>query len=457
MNGMKGFIAGSFITLMLFNGVLPAISIEEKNLTKQNEQTVLRSGAEYINFDWWKNFNDPFLEDYIMRAVNYNHSLKIAAISTKEYWEYYKLQFAGELPAASFGFSPAYVKMSETASSDFQFALPFIANYELDLFLKNRDKTKSAKKNYEMSLFDERAAYISVASAVGSTYLNIVNLDGMIDLQQKIVEERKTIFELMQKRNRAGITSTADLIRADKAYLQAKTELVEYEKQRQTLLHSLCVLIGESPENAAEIKRVNPNDLKFAGIIPENIASGVIENRPDCMRASKKIEKAGLDVRVAKKEFLPTLNIGGLALFNASDFGSILTTKNMLNAIGGFVGLDIFKGGAKFANLRLNKNIYQRTLEEYLQTNLNAIQEINDSLVAIKKDNEKLDTVLKQEEFEKSDYGFYLKRYEQGIVSKLDLSQSKENLLVVNKLAQNQKTEVLIDYISLYKATGSSI
>ena len=456
MKSFKKLFSAVSLTAFIFCIITPAFSIEEKSLKKQKkEEAVLKSKIDYINLEWWQNFNDPILEDYIIKSINYNHNLKIATVSTKEYYEYVKLQFANELPTISTGFAPAYVKSLNSTSSGFQFALPILANYEIDLFLKNRDKTRSAKKNYEMSLSDERASYIAVASAVGSTYLNIINLDKMIEIQEQITDERKIIFDLMQKRNRQGITSTADLIRADKSYIISLTELTELQKERDILLHSFCVLIGESPENAKNIKRASFDSINFAGIIPESINSDIIENRPDCVRALKKVEKAGIDVRIAKKEFLPSFSIGGLALFNAADLGDIFTTKNMLNAIGGLAGIDVFKGGAKFANLRLNKNIYERVLEEYLQTNLTAIQEINDSLVSIKRDKDKLDTVLKQEKFEEKDYGFYQKRYENGVVSKLDVAQSKENLLVVNKLKVKSKTDCFVDYISLYKAAGS--
>jgi len=444
---MKKIKALILTLVMLMTSFLPAFSIKAPEDIK----------TDYINLNWWENFSDPILNNYIMKAVNYNHNLKIAKISTKEYYEYVKLQFAGELPTVSGGFAPAYVKMPNTTSSSFQFALPLIANYEIDLFLKNRDKTKSVKKNYEMALEDERAAYIAVASAVGTTYLNIVNLDETIKLQEEIIEQRNLIYNLMQKRHIEGITSTQDLIRTDKSRLIAKTELSDLKKQREKLLHSFCVLIGETPDNKDNIKRISFNELNFRGNIPNEIKTDVIEKRPDYIKAAKNVEKAGIDVRIAKKEFLPTFNIGGLALFNAGDLGSLLTTKNMLNAIGGSIGADIFKGGAKFANLRLNKHVYERRLEEYLQTNLTSIQEVNDSLVSIKRDREKLETIKKQENFEEKDYNFYMKRYNQGVVSKLDLAQAKENLLVVNKLKTIGVTDCYVDYISLYKAAGTNL
>lgn len=87
--------------------------------------------------------------------------------------------------------------MPGATNTDMFFAVPAIVNYEADIFLKNRDKTKSVKKLYENAQFDERAAYISIASAVGSTYLNLVALDKTIELQEEIVKSRKQIYDLM--------------------------------------------------------------------------------------------------------------------------------------------------------------------------------------------------------------------------------------------------------------------
>ena len=47
------------------------------------------------------------------------------------------------------------------------FGFPIIASYELDIFGKNHDKTTAQRKLYEASVLDERAAYISIVSAVG--------------------------------------------------------------------------------------------------------------------------------------------------------------------------------------------------------------------------------------------------------------------------------------------------
>ena len=124
---------------------------------------------DYINIEWWESYNDPTLSEYIEKAVQNNHDLKAATINVEEYYQNVKAQFADQLPQATAGFGPGYAKMPYTSHSDWGFAAPAMISYEADIFLKNRDKTKSVKKLYEASQFDERAAYIAVAAAVGTT------------------------------------------------------------------------------------------------------------------------------------------------------------------------------------------------------------------------------------------------------------------------------------------------
>ena len=463
---LKKILAAIVLTSLTGMTFMPALAVQEvnNNVPKQYKSMIKKSKKvsddykyAYVNMDFWSQFNDEILNGYIDKAVKNNYDLKMASLNVKEYYENVKLQFSNELPKLTAGYSPNYVKMPGSSDTDWIFATPAIASYEADIFLKNRDKTKSVKKLYEASQFDERAAYISVASAVGTTYLNIVRLDKIVDLQQEIVELRKEIYDLMLKRNREGITSTADTIKANKALVAGETDLIEYQKQRDFLLHQLAVLIGESPANAEELTRTSYDKIVFSGNIPSEISSDVIVQRPDYLKAEKMVEKAGIDVKVAKKEFLPSFNIMGLALFNASNIGSSWTTKNMLASIGAAGMLPLFTGGSLIANLRLKKTEYERVLQNYYKTNLTAIQEVNDALVSVKKDTEKMKRTQKQADLEKTDFMYNRDKFNQGVISKLDLIQFKENLLSIDKLVAQQNIECMVDYIGLYKAAGSKL
>lgn len=463
---MKKIITTALLMSMLSMTVMPAVAVSGKNTTtpKQFKSMISKNKKtqqsddykfDYVNMNWWGNFNDDLLNGYIEKAVLNNYDLKMATINVEEYYQNVRLQFANELPSAVAGFGPGFFKAPGMTNTSSAFGLPVIVQYEADIFLKNHNKTKAVKKLYEGSKLDERAAYISVASAVGSTYFNIINLDKMISLQEQIVNIRQEIYNLMLIRNKEGLTSTADTVKANKALVAGQTDLIELKKNREKMLNQMCVLIGESPENANSIKRNSLDSINYQLAIPSEIPSEIITQRPDYMKAELMVEKAGIDVKVAKKEFLPSINILGGALFNAGDIGSLFTTKNMLLGVGGGLVTPLFQGGSLIANLKLKKATYERILQDYYKTNLTAIQEVNDALVASRLDKDKMTQTTKQYNLEKSDYKYNEKKFNQGTISKLDLIQYQENLLTIEKLVAQQKVECMTDAISLYKATGS--
>ena len=468
-----------FSTLMLVSfvnmSILPAFAIQDtkvqqdakavkkqekmlKHRVKRNKNYNEDYKFGYVNMDFWKSFNDKNLDNYINLAIKNNYDLKMATLNVDEYYQNVKLQFANELPSATVGFSPAYSKIATIGNgldigSEWSYATPMLINYEADIFLKNRDKTRSVKKLYEASQLDERAAYISIAAAVGSVYMNLVTLDEVIKYQENIVALRKEIYEIMQESNRQGLVSTSDTVKANKAYVNGTSDLINYKKNKEILMHQLAVLIGESPENVNELKISKLSDVKYSKAIPTSISSEIITGRPDYLKSIKMLEKMGIDVRVAKKEFLPSINISGLAMFlhganNPIDGLYAIATSGML---------PVFTGGRRIANLKLKKVQYDKALESYHKTNLTALQEVNDALISVKRDSEKLDKHKKQLALENQDFGYTQQRYKQGVISKLDMIQMQENLLSVNQLVANTIGSCYVDYISLYKAVGSKL
>lgn len=450
---MKKFILLVLTISLLGLNIIPVYALHDKKVIQSQ---ITEYKFKDVNLDWWKNYNDEILEGYIVKAINENQDLKIATLKVEEARQNIKLQFSKEFPSAYFAPGPALMKNSGATSTVGSIALPFLVNYEIDVFLKNHCKTKSVKKLYEVSKLHEKAAYISIASTVGATYFNIVKLDKLISIQNEIIADRKQIYELMKKRNEQGITSTADLIRADKAYIMSTADLSDLKKSREIMLNSLAVLIGESPNNINELKRISYDELYYKKPIPEEISSEIITQRPDYLAAEKMVEKAGLDVKIAKKELLPAFNILGLLMFSASSTSNAMNWQNALAALGGGA-LFSFTNGAKFANLRINKNKYEQILQNYYKTNLTAIQEVNNSLSSLKLDNEKYQKNLKSYDMQKADFKYMQKRYEQGVISGLDLLRQKENLLVIDKMVAASKTDCYIDQISLYKAVGGKL
>ncbi len=444
------------ITLILiftmFIGYAPLESFAAKKPSADINNTI-----SYVNINWWKGLDDSILIDYILKAVECNHDLKISSLKVEETRQNKNIQRSKEMPSIGVGAVPALYKLPASTSSDGLISLPIYASYELDLFGKNRDKTKSFDKLIEISAQNERAAYISVVSAVGSTYYNIVKLDKLINLQEEIIKDRKQIYDLMKLSNEEGLISTADTVNANKAYIRANADIIELKKSRERLLNMLAVLIGESPENKNNYARIAYDDLIINKSVPDSVSSDVIENRPDYLSSEIMLEKTGIDIRAAKKDFLPSFNILGLISFSSTEFLSKMNWTNAVAVLGGGALLPLFTGGAKIANLKLQKNKYNQAVENYKKTYIVSVQEINDALCDLKLDNEKYLKTLENYNVEKSDFGYTQLKYKEGIISNLDLLQKKENLLVTEKQLTNDKIEYFINQISLYKASGAKI
>ena len=444
----------AIISLLLISMLTISFPTQAFAVQKAAASTV--ETTAYANIDWWKDINDEILLDYIIKAIQCNQDLKLANLKVGESTELKNLKRANEMPIIGTGVVPALYKLPTQTSSDGFISVPLYASYEADLFGKNRDKTKSMDKSIEIAQQNERAANISVTSAVGTTYYNIVKLDKIIEIQQQIINDRQQIYALMKLSNEEGLISTADTVSANKAFIKANSDLIEQKKAREQLLNTLCVLIGESPENSANLRRIAFDDAKINKQIPDYINSEIIEQRPDYIAAEKSIEKSGLDVRAAKKEFLPSFNILGLISFNSSNYLSKMNWTNSLAVLGAGALLPLFTGGSRIANLKLNKNKYEQAIENYKKVNLTAIQEVNDSLCTLKLDEEKYLKTLESYQAEKEDFSYTNMKFNEGLISRLDLLQKRETLLSTEKLLTSDQTNRFINQIGLYKAVAGA-
>ncbi len=415
-----------------------------------------QSKLGYINIDWWDNFSDPYLKSYIIQAVEHNHDAKKASWQVEQYRYMVKLQFSQELPSLSVGgtYIGAHFPEQIKGLKNNIFAVPFLASYEADIFLKNHDKTKSSKKAFEASKFQEKSLYISLASDVATSYINVVKLDELISTQQELVNIKGEELKRTASKFKQGTVNFQELNDYKKNYNSAKNTLDEYIKSRDKSLNQLAVLIGESPENATTMKRNSLNNLYYKNKMPDTISSDVIFSRPDILSAEANLEKANIDIRVARKEFLPRINITGI--YSLSNIGpdSFGTWGSTIAAILASATLDLFKGGYKVANLKLNKAKYEELFETYRQTDLNAIKEVNDSLIMIKEDSKIDKNNFKNLKLQENNYLRANRSYKNGTISYLELLSEQENFINSVQNQINSKTTCLINYITLYKSAG---
>lgn len=447
-----------------------ASNIKELTTTQlQNKSAKLNCNCEYklssININWWNNFSDPYLKYYIEQALLKNHEIKKQELITEEYRQKTKQTQSKELPSLAIAPTFARIKTASGEIADIKtaqirsniYSIPLIANYEADIFLKNHDKTKSSRAETASKEYKEKALNITIASEVAAIYINIIKLDKIIETQEKITNIRAEIYELTKERNKAGLTSVYDVTYTDKLHTQALIELNNLKKERTICLNKLAIYIDEHPFCTERLPRSNFDKLEYVSQIPNCIESDVIPLRPDIMEIEAKLKKAKIDITIAKKEFLPTIPILGIVGYNSTLVKRLFDWESIIALIGISAFEKIYTGGNLIATLRINKIKFEQLLEEYKQTELVALQEINDTLCNIKYNTQKDNDQIKKLKLEKNNLKLVEYRYKAGIISYLDYIQYKETLLSLQTEQDISKAQRLIDYISLYKATGTKL
>ena len=423
-------------------------------------QSCFAVDIQELNIEFFNRFNDENLNCYIQDALNNNHDLKKAGHVVEQYRQQTKYSLGKELPSFSVSANYLGIKVPELDTfqlKDNAFILPFMASYEADLLLKNRDKTKSVKKSWEAAKFNEKTIYLALLTDVATVYTNILQYDDLIEKQMEILKNQEEILNRSIKKYERGVISLTELNNAKKSVEAGKSSLEKLQKERETAMMQLAVLTGNSSSNIADMKVGNLENFEYSGKIPEEISSDVIFARPDVKMAEANLEKAKIDVRVAKKEFFPRFNIVGVWAFNTIAPGTFFSWESSLAAILAGATQDIFKGGMKVANLKIQKAKYEELFENYNQTNLEAVKEVNTSLCIIKHDKQIENNTKSELNYETQNFQNAQKKLRQGVISEPEYLAEENKFINTQTNYAQAKTQRIVNYFTLYKAVGGQL
>ncbi|MBR1680925.1 TolC family protein [bacterium] len=413
---------------------------------------------EYINWDFWKNFNDETLIENINMVNKNNNDLKAAAHKVNEAQRLVKISFANELPHIGFnGYVGQIFKSSDEVFGDItipdytetRFLLPLTMNYEIDIWGKNRLKTKSQKKRFEMMKQDEKSAYIYIISAFACDYYNLIKADKLIEHQKELIKTQEQINNFIKKRYDIGTATLSDVVLSEKTLTYMEEDLHNLLEKRNVLQNQMSTILSD--RSFSEIKRTTYDEINVNIVIPETINSEILAQRPDIIKSQLDLERVGIDVKVAKRELLPSFVINGNLGFNMY---SIASSHKFLANLGVAPTWDLFTGGRKIHTLKLQKEEYEIAVQRYEKSILRSIQETNDVLYTLKSNHKKYFITQNRLNADVKEFGYTQIRENIGTADSLDLLLKKEQLLISQKQETSLKINDIIAIINLYQALG---
>lgn len=424
-----------------------------KNIQDNND-------LQYMNLTWWQKFNDQKLNDYLMTIYKNNPDLKIATIKNKQSQQVMKQAFANQLPQLYFNgtmqreFTGSTQRFGDVVIPDYNqahYILPLTMSYEVDLWGENYLKTKSLKKQIEMTTQDERASYISISSNFASNYYTLVGIDKLIQNQKDLLEIEQNIVNLEEQKYNSGLCPIAEVLSEKQSLTQMQERLNSLEERQDIVVNQLITQLGD--RMLTKIDRSNYNSIS-AIPTPNEISTEYIGNRPDVQKAELYIQKTGIDIKVARRDFLPKFRVYGQIGFNSYDWCRMFAPHTFLSTAGVAPSLDLFTGGYKKAVLKYNKLEYEKALQIYEKAILTSIQELNDAMMSIKTANSNYEKSKERFNLEKEKLDLSNNQYKIGGRAKLDNMKDQQNILIVEEDMVTNNINRVISTINLYKATG---
>lgn len=412
----------------------------------------------YLNLPFWQNFNDDILIKNLTTVYQNNNDLKASSLKVKEAQRLVKISLANQLPYVGFdGYigrifhssDEVFGKLTIPDYTETRFLLPLSYSYEIDIYGKNYLRTKSQKKRFEMTKQEEKSAYIYLTSAFATDYYNLIKADKLIALQKDLITTQKQVIDAVEKKYEYGTANINDLIQEKKALTNYKEELDNLLEKQDVLKNQISVLLSD--RSFAQIDRTSYDNIKAKIVVPETIQTDVILKRPDCVKSELNLEKIGIDVRVAKRELLPSFNIVGTLGFNAYNLSS---SDKFLANLALAPTWDLFTGGRKIQMLKLQKDEYEIAIQNYDKTILKSIQETNDALYTLKSTAKRHSIVEERLNLSEQDMTLEEQKIQVGVSDLLGVLYKKEVELIIQKQETSLKINEIIAMINLYQALG---
>jgi NodT family efflux transporter outer membrane factor (OMF) lipoprotein len=333
------------------------------------------------------------------------------------------------------------------------FEIPFLLNYEPDLFGKERRTLEAANASLQSKAADVYNVNLVLSAELAADYFTLRELDAETQVVREAVTIQQRGLQLVDSRHKGGAASGLDLAQQQTLLDSTQTQLYLVEQQRAQYEHAIAVLTG----NPASTFTVPVRALSAtAPAVPLGLPSDLLERRPDIATAEREMAYQNALVGVATAAFYPQLTLFGGGGVQSTDITALFTAPSAVWSVGGDLLQPIFQGGRNRANLAATRSAYDESVANYRQSVLTAFQQVEDGLSglnALSQANTTQDAAVADS---RRALELANNRYVGGVTSYLDVITAQATLLNNQRLATQLLGQQMVMSVYLVKALGGS-
>jgi NodT family efflux transporter outer membrane factor (OMF) lipoprotein len=420
--------------------------------TAQPSDAVLRG-------DWWTLFGDPGLNALEAQVDVSNQNLKAAEARFDQARALIRVSQSQKYPTVTAGTqitsnrdSSTYAFATPTTSRNFgNFSLPIDVNYEVDAWGRVRHSIEAARTEAQATAADLETLRLSFHAELAYDYFELRSADAEQRLLDDTVDEYRRALQLTQNRFEGGAAAGSEVAQAQTQLEATRTQDADIAVRRAQFEHAIAVLVGKSP--AVFSLAAKPLDIQ-PPVIPVGLPSQLLERRPDIAASERRVAEANEQVGIAHAAYFPQILLGAALGLEGQSIADWLNWPSRFWAVGPSVLQTVFDGGRRRAAQQSSEFNYNATVATYRETALDAFQQVEDNLAALRVLEKETQTQRAAVLAAERSLELSTNRYTGGLVTYLEVVTAQGATLANERAAVDIQRRRMDASILLIKALG---
>ncbi len=428
--------------------------------TQYRDPAALQGGGSLANVAWSDLFKDEQLKKLIGIALHENRDLKIAVERLEEMRANVGIAKADFYPHLSANLAAGGINTSdgsllhspEGTDPTGLYAANIGLSWELDFFGRIRRATEAQKALLLASDEARRAVAMALVSDVAMAYIDLRGLDRRLALAQRTLGSRKENVEYAKTRFEGAVAHEVDMRQAEAELHRMEALAFNLEKLVAQKENELSFMLGRNP---AAIQRTGSNDEQpIPPQVPADLPAQLLERRPDVRQAEMELWSATASIGEAKAMLYPRISLTGQYGLASTDLKNFVDPSSQAWNLFANLMQPIFEGGKNRARVEARESQQRQSLYAYEKTLLQALREVEDGLVGLRKAGEERKAQKERVTADTRVLELAELRYKGGVAEYLEVLDAQRSLFDAENDEANSVTEHAKSLVRLYKALG---
>ncbi|MEL7585728.1 MAG: efflux transporter outer membrane subunit [Prolixibacteraceae bacterium] len=441
----------------------PTSPTEEHHLVIGHGRDTLRPApmADADGNSWWQIFGYNKLDELIKKALQNNHQLAAVQSQVNESDARVRLAKSSLFPSLSVNPSVTREELAANRPLPFDvpaervrystYLLPVELSYEVDLFGKNNSEKKASQFRFDSAVASQKASELDISAAVSQNFILLLMLDSEADVLKRTRLDRIENLEIVTTRYDAGLTNEMDVQRARTELASVDIQIKNVQIERRNAELQLAVLTGQPSENFS----VKSGGIQYTAPEMKAVApSGLTITRPDLEAGKWSVEAYKQQVKNARRNRLPSLNLFGSAGLISAVPDDLFDDDSRNWLVGANLSIPVFEGKRRQSMLKITEHQLDGSMASLKQNEVMASRQVSqaaDELHRLKEQFSDQQTFLSAA-YRTADLS--RQRYKQGLVTYLEVVDADRVVLEAERLLIRLLGTQLLSTVDLLVALG---